>query len=225
MNPKELQKSLKAIQIPKKEEFRTLDHAIVLNKLAKAIKDGGDFLVSEYIKTPEALIEYTEDLIASNDVNVLSDALRIMSDEIQKLRQYDCLSKHKHKSDIEAIRESLKRVETDPVFAKKVLIESGIYDEDMKLTPAYKYDGIEREKHEEAVLIIKEIKKRHTVGDYWIPNIDSTTKTTLILYNTNIEDNTALYSEMKEILDNSRFFDNIFSDRSPIVKYKDMLKE
>lgn len=218
MNPSDIQNALKEIQIPDKEAFNTLDHAIVLNKLSKVIKDGGDFLISEYINTPEALTEYTEDLIASMDVNVLSDALRIMSNEIQKLRQGDCIPKHKHKSDIEVIRESLKRVETDPVFAKKVLIESGIYDEDMKLTPAYKYDGIEREKHEEAVLIIKEIKKRHTVGDYWIPNIDSTTKTTLILYNTNIEDNTAFYTEMQEILDNSRFFDNILATVSPLQK-------
>lgn len=218
MNPSNIQNALKEAQIPDKEAFNTLDHAVVLNKLAKTIEDGGDFLISEYINTPEALTEYTEDLIASRDVNVLSDALRIMSNEIQKLRQGDCIPKHKHKSDIEVIRESLKMVETDPVFAKKVLIESGIYDEDMKLTPAYKYDGMEREKHEEAVLIIKEIKKRHTVGDYWIPNIDSTTKTTLILYNTNIEDNTAFYTEMREILENSRFFDNILATVSPLQK-------
>lgn len=206
MNPSDIEKAFKTAQIPGKKEFNTLDHAIVLNKLAKTIENGGDFLISEYINTPEALIEYTKDIIATNDVKTLSDALNLMSNEIQELRKGSVLPRScqdKHTKVILSISETTS-----------MLIESGIYDENMKLTPGYKYIGLEREKHEEAVLIIKEVKKNYSVGDYWIPNIDSESKTTLILLNTNIEDDAILYSEMKEILNQSRFFDNISSEKT-----------
>lgn len=65
------------------------------------------------------------------------------------------------------------------------------------------------EKHNEALTLIDTVKKNYNVEQYWIPNIDSETKTTLILMGTDIPDSIAFINEMEVSLQNSKHFDNI----------------
>lgn len=101
MNPKEMNEALKAVSISPKEAFDTLDHAILLNKFEKIVEGDGNLLISEYIHTPEALLEYTEDMIAAGDVQNLSEALRVMQNEILKLRQDNDVLKNRNKQYLE----------------------------------------------------------------------------------------------------------------------------
>lgn len=89
MNPIALQEALKNVKISPKEEFEQLVYAIVLNKFNKILESGGgeNFLFDNYIHTSEALSEYTDDVIASGDIQKLSEALRLMEKEILKLRE------------------------------------------------------------------------------------------------------------------------------------------
>ena len=87
MDPKTLGEALKNVQISPKETFDTLTYAIVLNKLERVIKgDKEDTLIGQNIHTPEALMEYTEDITASADCQKLTSALRLMAKEILALR-------------------------------------------------------------------------------------------------------------------------------------------
>lgn len=86
MNPNTLNEALKHAQISSKESFETLSHTIMLNKFNKVVQSGEDLLISTYIYSPEALIEYTDDMIASNDIQTLSEALKLMQKEIITLR-------------------------------------------------------------------------------------------------------------------------------------------
>jgi hypothetical protein len=86
MNSKDLQNILQTISIPNKEEFDTLYHAIITNIFKKIIDGDEDLLISDYVYTLEALNEYTDDMISSEDVNKLSEALRLMQKEIIRLR-------------------------------------------------------------------------------------------------------------------------------------------
>lgn len=100
MNPKNMSEALKTVSISPKEAFDTLDHAIILNKFEK-IKDNGKLLISEYIHTAEALLEYTDDMIASGNADALSEALRLMQKEILKLRQENDVLENRHKRCLE----------------------------------------------------------------------------------------------------------------------------
>jgi hypothetical protein len=98
MNPNTLNEALKRLPISSKESFETLSYAIVLNKFNKVAQSDEDLLISKYTDTPEALIEYTEDMIASNDIQTLSQALKLMQKEIIKLREEKNTLKAKNKS-------------------------------------------------------------------------------------------------------------------------------
>jgi|SRR3990167_3383999 len=98
MNPNTLNEVLKRVPISSKESFETLSHAIALNKFNKVAQSDEDLLISKYTDTPEALIEYTEDMIASNDIQTLSQALKLMQKEIIKLREEKNILKAKNKS-------------------------------------------------------------------------------------------------------------------------------
>ncbi len=114
VSPKDMEEALKSADISPKSSFSkyavaaiakttpclrgwqseedtsdALTQMIVLNKFNKILESGGgeNFLFDNYIHTPEALNEYTEDMIASGDVQKLSEALRLMQKEILKLRE------------------------------------------------------------------------------------------------------------------------------------------
>lgn len=97
MNPKDLNEALKSADISPKEAFDTLDHAIILNKFEKIVEGDEDLWISEYIHTPEALLEYTEDMIASGDIQNLSEALRLMQNNILKLRKENDVLENRNK--------------------------------------------------------------------------------------------------------------------------------
>lgn len=97
MNLKEIDEALSAAPISPKESFDTLDHVIVLNKFEKILEGERDLLISEYVHTPEALREYTEDMIASGDVQTLVKTLRLMKNEILKLRKENDVLKKRNK--------------------------------------------------------------------------------------------------------------------------------
>ena len=101
MNPIALQEALKNAEISPKEAFNTLAHAIVLNKFEKVVNGDEDLLISENTHTPEALNEYTEDMIASGNVQKLSEALRLMQKEILKLRKENDILENRNKRYLE----------------------------------------------------------------------------------------------------------------------------
>lgn len=63
------------------------DCYMLAKDITEALESGEDLLMGEYLKMTESIKEYAEDVTSKGDLVAMADALRLMSDEIIRLRE------------------------------------------------------------------------------------------------------------------------------------------
>lgn len=172
-----------------------------MEKMQFDLDDNFDVLEAKYNLLEESDLKSIVD-------QLMTQMLKLQMEISDKLIDLKSVQKQNAISDVDKIRATMKKILADPKLFRQTLIESGVYDDQMKLRPEYKYYGTELEKHQEAVTIVDELRGTYHIGDYRISNIESDLKTTLILLNTNMGNEVHLDVDIKELLSKSKFFDN-----------------